>query len=80
LSIVGCGGFGPANVDVLTIVRAAAKAPVIVATTAIFDFMRGVLSNTGGSASKARTDVFIAKQTSATTHVAGGDGAATTSQ
>jgi hypothetical protein len=45
LSIVGCGGFGPANADVLTIVKAAAKALATVVTAAIFDFIRAVLSN-----------------------------------
>jgi hypothetical protein len=39
LSMVGCGGFGPANAGAATIVRAAAKAPAIVAAVMLFEFM-----------------------------------------
>jgi len=41
-------------------VKAAAKAPATVVTAAIFDFIRGVLSNKAFG-KQVRTDVFIAK-------------------
>jgi len=40
LSMVGCGGLGPANTGVAIIVRAAAKEPAIVAVAmTLFEFM-----------------------------------------